>query len=107
MSITLDRIKGLVSNGDYRISEHGYDRLTSDGLLAKVVIKGLSKAVLVEDYPDYPKGPCVLTLQQDENGQPIHAVWGIPKGKNTPAVLITSYRPDPMKWSADFLKRKS
>ena len=28
----------------------------------------------------------------DAEGRPIHVVWGIPAGKNTPGVLVTSYR---------------
>ena len=36
----------------------------------------------------------------------IHVVWGIPKGKTEPAVLITAYRPDPDLWENDFLRRK-
>jgi hypothetical protein len=36
---------------------------------------------------------------------PVHTVWGIPKDKKNPAVLITAYRPDPEKWSDDFKRR--
>ena len=28
-------------------------------------------------------------------GEPIHVVWGIPKGHDKPVVLVTAYRPDP------------
>ena len=107
VSETLDRIKRLVSIGEVRISEHGYDELAADGLLAREVISGLGESELVEDYPDYPKGPSVLVLQADSEGEPVHAVWGIPKGKDKPAVLVTAYRPDPKKWTEDFMQRKS
>lgn len=62
---------------------------------------------LIEDYPDYPKGASVLVLQHDKDGQAVHAVWGIPKGRDRPAVLVTAYRPDSDRWNEDFTKRKS
>lgn len=106
MSVTLERIRELVARREVRISEHGYDELAQDGILAREVVSGVQGAEVVEDYPDYPKGPCVLVLQQDKAGLPVHAVWGIPKGKTSPAVLVTAYRPDPAKWSEDFRRRR-
>jgi len=96
----------LVSVGEVRISEHGYDELAEDGLTAREVLGGIVNAVLVEEYPDYPKGPCVLMLQKDKTGLPIHVVWGIPKGHDRPAVLITAYRPDLERWDESFMKRR-
>ena len=66
---------------------------------------GLAAAIVVEDYPTFPKGPAVLVLEHDKAGQPIHVVWGIPKGQSTPAVVVTAYRPDPAKWDEAWLKR--
>jgi hypothetical protein len=60
---------------------------------------------VVEEYPDYPKGSCILVLQQDKAGKPVHVLWGIPKGFDKPAVLITAYRPDPQRWNEDYLNR--
>ncbi len=107
MSETLQRILYLVQMGQVRISDHGYDEMAEDGILARDVIAGVPAAVLVEDYPDYSKGPCILVLQKDQDGQPIHAVWGIPKGKTSPAVLITAYRPDPDRWTDDLTRRRA
>ena len=106
MGSTLDQIRELARQGSVRISEHGYDELAADGIFARQAIEGISNADLVEDYPNYPKGVCVLVRQTVNDGRYIHVVWGIPKGKTEPAVLITAYRPDPDLWENDFLRRK-
>ena len=106
MSSTLDEIRELIRQGLVRISEHGYDELAADRILAREAIEGFSSAILVEDYPNYPKGACVLVRETVNDTRHIHVVWGIPKGKTEPAVLITAYRPDPDLWENDFLRRK-
>ena len=94
MSETFEQVLRLVQREEVRISDHGYDELASESLYARDAIASVDHGVVVEDYPDYPKGPCVLVLQTDQEGEPIHVVWGIPKGKSSPAVLVTAYRPD-------------
>jgi len=105
MSNTFKRILELAEQGNARISDHGYDELAEDEIFVRDIMASLSDAVLLEDYPDFPKGPCVLLLQNDNSGRPLHAVWGIPKGGDSPAVLVTAYRPDPDKWTDDFRSR--
>ena len=106
MSVTLRKIKQLVVSGDVRVSDHGYDVLANDGLTAREILGGVENGILIEDYPEYPKDASVLVLQKDKNGQPVHVVWGIPKGHERPAVLVTAYRPDPDRWNESFMKRK-
>ncbi len=106
MSKTLKKIQTLPETKDILISEHGYDELSNDNLTAREIVEGLKDAVLIEDYPNYPKGPAVLILQKDSSGNPVHAVWGIPKGHNRPAALVTAYYPDPQRWNKTFTERK-
>ena len=72
MSDTFRQIVDLVQRGEVKISEHGYDEIAEDGLFVRDIVSGVSNGRLIEDYPDFPKGPCVLVLQNDRNGTPIH-----------------------------------
>jgi hypothetical protein len=79
----------------------GQQNIVSDDLLSSI-----ESALVVEDYPDYFVGPSVLVLHFDHEQRPIHAVWGLEKGTQGPAVLVTAYRPDPSLWSDDFRSRR-
>jgi hypothetical protein len=103
---TFTRIEHLVRDGDYKLSAHGIEELIADGIIFADVLASLSSAVVVEDYPDHPRGQCVLVLQKDACGSPLHVLWGIPKNRPSLAVLVTAYRPDPARWSNDFRERK-
>ena len=105
MSATLDRVRELARSGKAVVSEHAAQELLNDDIYPPEILAGLSLAVMVEDYPDHPRGPCVLVLQRDSRAQPVHAVWRIPKGRTEPAVVVTAYRPDSSRWSADFTRR--
>jgi len=107
MSMTFDKVRALVQQGEVGVSDHGYEEMSDEDILARDVLAGVFDGVVVEDYPMYAKGPCVLVLQRDLNRQPIHVVWGIPKGRSSPAVVVTAYRPNPDLWSEDFTRRKT
>jgi len=106
LSETFKAVQRLIHDGNFRISEHGYDELEADDIYARDVIAGVTDAVVIEDYPEFPKGACALVLQKDLNNQLIHVIWGIPKGCTSPAVLVTAYKPNPEFWEEGFQRRR-
>jgi hypothetical protein len=46
MSETLDRVRILVASGQARVSDHGYEQLAEDGILARDAFAGVSTALL-------------------------------------------------------------
>jgi hypothetical protein len=105
-SKTLDAVRAHLAAGRVRVSEHGQQELADDEIGLLTIIDGVVEAAVVEDYPNYAKGRCVLCLQRDENGLPIHVLWGL--AANTPdiATVITAYRPDPERWMQDWITRR-
>jgi len=105
VSETFHAIRSLIAKGEVRVSEHGYDELAADDIAIDDILAGVEDAEVLEDYPEFAKGPCVLVLESDSSSKPIHVVRGIPVGHSGPAVLVTAYRPDPERWSEDFRER--
>ena len=104
-SETFDRVRELVMQGEAKISEHGLQELQADAITVREIVSGVADGIVVEDYPNFGKGPCVLVLQTAKDGRAVHALWGLHKGTERPAVLITAYVPDPAKWDEKFMRR--
>jgi len=78
MNNTIQMVLDLVERREIKISSHGYDELAEDGILVKDIMAGVKDAKVIEDYPNYPKGPCVLVLQKDLQGEPGSCIMGNP-----------------------------
>ena len=91
MSTTLEAVKSLVAVGEVKVSEHGYDEMSEDSVRVRDVFAGLPDAVVVEDYPNFGKGPAVLALQFDSEGRPLHGRMGNSKRSDDARRLSNSW----------------
>ena len=103
MGQLLQEIQALAAGGNVLVSLHSSEQLEADDIPVRDAVNGLATAVVVEEYPEYAKGPCV----QDSQGQPIHVLWGIPARQSSPALVVTAYRPDPEKWDETWQRRRT
>lgn len=106
MAGLLEQIRSAVSKSEYRFSYHAVQAADEDGLLLAEIVEGVGAGEMIEEYPDHARGPCLLALQRDRSSKPVHVVWGFAAGTTTPAIIITVYRPDVLKWSVDFRTRR-
>jgi hypothetical protein len=106
MDELLVTIRALAIGGNVRVSAHGFEELANDDISLGELLDGLNAAISIEEYSDYHKGPCILVLQTLSDGSAVHALWGMAKNSPDTATLITAYRPDPGRWTEDFLRRK-
>jgi hypothetical protein len=67
----------LVAEGETRVSQHAAAKLRSRAISLLDVLAGAEKGVVVEEYEDAFKGPTVLALQADRDGQPLHVLWAL------------------------------
>jgi hypothetical protein len=75
VSDLFDRVLRLIRAGAYEYSEHAVRKLVKEEILIERLIETAAAAIVVEVYPNYHAGPCVLCLQFDESDRPIHLLW--------------------------------
>jgi hypothetical protein len=100
----LDQLRQLVARDDVLVTVHAQSELAADGILLTELLGTIDTATVIEAYPQHNRGPCFLARHETFRGV-VHAVWGLRKGTDRPAVLITAYRPNPTKWNQDATRR--
>ena len=107
MSENFEKIKLLVQQREVQVSEHASIEMEKDDILVDELLDSIETTELLEDYPDHPRGPCMLLMHKTSKARRLHAVWGIPAGYSSPTVLVTSYVPDPGLWDGNPRTRRS
>ena len=75
-----------------------------DGIDEPQVVHATSAGEIVEHYPNAFPCPACLVLGRTPEGIPIHVVWAF-DGVTCYAILVTVYRPEPTRWTADLKTR--
>jgi len=74
----------------------------SDKITANPAVQGKERDVPLKKLKSLTWN---LTFSKERSGNPVHVVWGVLKGLDNPAVLVTAYRPDPERRAENFLRR--
>ncbi len=102
MSTVIDSILEEAKNRSVRFTLHAHQKMVAEKIRVTDLLQVLSCAQLLEDYPDYERGPCCLVCGKTETGRPIHVVCttSLPE-----LVIITVYEPKPPKWITPYQRR--
>ena len=90
-------ILNAIRNSRVRITEHADEEAIDDSLTFEEIFFSITNGEIIEDYPEDKPYPSCLVLGKNFFDEPIHSVWGY-NPENLWLVLITAYRPDPIRW---------
>ncbi len=90
-------IINCIRHGRIRITDHADEEAQADRLSFEEIFFSVLQGEIIEDYPDDKPYPSCLIHGESFVGQPIHNVWAY-NPETQWAVLITVYRPDPLRW---------
>ena len=96
-------IRERVERGDYVISFTHTEKLRERKIGAEDIEEAIRNGVLIEDYPDDPRGPSGLILGRP-GGRTLHVVCG--RLEEEQILIITAYEPDPAEWESDWRTRR-
>jgi len=102
--ILIDEIIKSIKSKRIRISDHAYEEARNDGLSINKIHQAVVDGEIIEQYSDDRPYPSCLVYGRNEKDEPVHSVWAYNKSTEA-AVLVTVYRPDPVKW-IDWKKRR-
>lgn len=98
----LRQLRAQVQAGDIRLSLHGHEEMVAEEILYEDICEVLCQGKVLENYPDYQRGPCCLICGQTSGGRFLHVVCTT---SLEVAIIITTYLPKLPKWVTPFQRR--
>ncbi|MDD5673919.1 MAG: DUF4258 domain-containing protein [Chitinivibrionales bacterium] len=93
----IEKILAAIESNKIKITEHADEEAVDDQLTLSEILYSVENGEIIEDYPTDKPYPSCLVFGKNEQKNPIHSVWAY-NNANGWAVLITVYRPDPIRW---------
>lgn len=86
-----------IRNSHVRITDHADEEAVDDDLTFDEIYFSVMHGEIIEEYPNDKPYPSCLVMGMNFASEPIHSVWAY-NPENRWAVIITVYRPDPVRW---------
>jgi len=100
----IESIQAKARAGKYIISFTHTEKLRLRKIEAKEIEEAICKGIIIEPYPDDPRGTSCLILGFTSRDRPLHIVCG--RLEKDEILIITAYEPDPKEWEEDWRTRK-
>ena len=97
-------IRDKVKEGKYRISFTHTEKLRERRIEMVEIEEAISNGVIIEAYPDDPRGPSCLIYGFTHQGRPLHIVCGDLEAERI--LVITAYEPSLEEWEEDWKTRR-
>ncbi|MCY4409195.1 MAG: DUF4258 domain-containing protein [Caldilineaceae bacterium] len=95
--MNLEDIANAIRSDRIRITNHADEEAQMDHLTFDEIFVSVLSGEMIEHYPDDKPYPSCLIYGKTFGQEPVHSVWAFNEA-NLWAVLITVYRPDPVRW---------
>jgi len=102
--VDIKAIRNKIKEGRYIISFSHTDKMRLRKIEAEEIEEAIFNGMIIEPYPDDPRGPSCLIMGFSNQNRPLHVLCG--KIEDNEILIITAYEPDPYEWEADWMSRK-
>lgn len=100
---SIEEIRFQLSNGNYELSNHAYNRVVIRNITENEIISSGRNAIIIEDYPNDKYSPSCLLLGYTDDNEPLHIHVSRRDGSRTK--IITIYHPDEFEWIDNMIRR--
>ncbi len=95
----LSRIQEQARAGNYELTLHARHEMVTEAtgrVRLEEMLQAIQSGAILENYPNFYKGPCCLLLGHTDEGRPLHIVCSTSLDM---LVFITVYEPTPPDWA--------